>query len=69
MDIGRCCGDSQTAQPANEFSPCDVDCHATLPRGDIYLQDSEFVPKEGARVWISDGDLEEMGTPSFRERG
>ena len=27
---------------------------------------ADFVPKEGARVWLSDSDLEEMGTLSFR---
>jgi hypothetical protein len=34
-----------------------------------FYRRTDFVPKEGARVWLSDSDLEEMGTLSFRERG
>jgi hypothetical protein len=36
---------------------------------DIYRREIDFVPKEGAKVCISDGDVEETGTLSFRERG
>ena len=38
MGIGRCCGDSQAAQRANEFSLSDVDCHATLPPEVVCMQ-------------------------------
>jgi hypothetical protein len=34
---------------------------------DMRLQKTDFVPKEGAKVWISDGDVEETGTLAFRE--
>jgi hypothetical protein len=39
------------------------------PFDDMHLQKTDFVPSEGAKVWISDGGIEETGTLTFRERG
>jgi hypothetical protein len=37
------------------------------PFDDIHLQQTDFVPTEGTRVWISDGDIEETGVLALRE--
>jgi hypothetical protein len=39
------------------------------PFDDMYLKKTDFVPKEGSKIWVSDGDVEETGTLSFRKRG
>jgi hypothetical protein len=59
------------AQPLYaDFNEMDDDRATVMgipPFKDIYLQNTDFVPKEGAKVWISDGDIEERGTLKFRE--
>ena len=36
---------------------------------DMHLVKTDFVPRRGAKVWISDGDVEETGTLAFRDKG
>lgn len=37
------------------------------PFKNMHLDDTDFTPTEGARVWISDGDVEERGILGLRK--
>ena len=33
----------------------------------LRLEEVDYIPAEGTKVWVSDGDVEMMGTLAFRE--
>jgi len=54
-----------------DFNDCDNDGAVLMgapPFVDMYLQETDFVPTEGAKVLVSDGEIELTGTLAFRDK-
>ena len=54
-----------------DFNDCDDDGAVLMgapPFVDMHLQETDFVPTEGAKVLVSDGEIELTGTLAFRDK-